>query len=177
MADSWQDFRDRLAQELAGLPADGGLLVSEPDGAAPTSEEVGARAGTHAPDATAPDATAPDRTAADGTATSSSRRWWQRRGSGQRTVPGRYVQFQHWGDFVRAECISGAYRDVTPEQHAALLALGWSDPATHPAQWATENYVHDAPPAALGELAALCARSLEVLGADPAGPWTWQVND
>ncbi|MDH2414577.1 hypothetical protein [Nocardioides sp. CER19] len=106
-----------------------------------------------------------------------ARKWWQLGAAGPRAVPGRYVQFLRWEDVVRAECVSGAYRDVSETQHRALLDLGWSDPAANPKRWGTDNYVYDAAPAELAQLADLCARSLDVLGARPDADWRWQVTD
>ena len=88
--------------------------------------------------------------------------------------PRRYVQVRVADDWAYAECV-GAARfcgewPATPGQHDALRALGWLAPGdedptgTAPAY---PNYWRTVPGSELPTLAALAARSLEVLGTDP----------
>ncbi|MFT4083014.1 MAG: hypothetical protein QM638_10540 [Nocardioides sp.] len=105
-----------------------------------------------------------------------ARKWWQFTANRPRAVPGCYLQFQRWEEVVRAECVSGAYRVVSESAHAELMALGWSDPATQPARWGTDNYVYDADPDELEPLADLCVQSLELIGAKADAAWTWRVT-
>ncbi len=88
--------------------------------------------------------------------------------------PRRYVQVRVAGAWGYAECV-GATRfggdwPATSEQDDALRALGWLAPGdedptgTAPAY---PNYWRTVPVAELPTLAALAARSLEVLGMDP----------
>lgn len=105
------------------------------------------------------------------------RPWWRLWGSEPQRDAGRYVQVLSFGDVLRAECVSGAYRDVSAAQHQQLLDLGWSDPATHAARYSSDNYVYEAPVAEAAGLAELCTRSLQVLDAQPDVDWRWQVID
>ncbi|ABL83659.1 TY-Chap domain-containing protein [Nocardioides sp. JS614] len=89
--------------------------------------------------------------------------------------PRRYVQVRVAGAWGYAECVGatrfGGEWPATPAQHDALRALGWlapgdADPTgTAPAY---PNYWRTVPVAELPALASLGARSLEVLGTDPA---------
>lgn len=87
-----------------------------------------------------------------------------------RDVAGRYAQATRFGDDLVLEVVSGAYRPVSPEEHAAVLALGWQDPAEHPQQG--DNYATQARVGEEDTVADLLVRSLQALGGQPDAAWT-----
>lgn len=105
------------------------------------------------------------------------RRWWQRGSAKQRS--GRYVQFIKWPEeMLSGECVSGAYADVSDEQHRQVVSLGWSDPQTHPASFNTENFTYSVPTAELDRLVDQSVAALQILGDKaPDDSWTWHVNE
>ncbi|MBC9714850.1 hypothetical protein H9Y04_20065 [Streptomyces sp. TRM66268-LWL] len=153
----WKQFRGRLASALRALPAGSTLVVTEPD---------------------------PPRDPAP------PRRWWQPRQPKGRQQTGRYVQFIRWDgadapgaraeDVFSAECVSGAYRGISEEQHRRIVALGWSDPEApagrRNAGNAAGNFSYEAPLSHVDELAGLCAAALAVLGdRAPDSTWRWET--
>ncbi len=154
----WEQFRGRLASALRALPAGSTLVVAEP---------------------------APPRDPAP------PRRWWQPWQPKGRQQAGRYVQFIRWDgrdapggraeDVFSGECVSGAYRAVSEEQHRRIVALGWSDPRTtagrRSATNAAGNFSYEAPLSRVDELAGLCTAALAILGdRAPDTTWSWETH-
>lgn len=101
------------------------------------------------------------------------RRWF---GVGQRPAAeaGRYVQVSRLGPDLLCECVSAAYADLTPEQTAALLAQGWSDPARPPRGVSSENHVSWGRVEDPGASADLLVGALQALGTGvPDARWSW----
>ncbi|RZS86939.1 hypothetical protein EV189_2357 [Motilibacter rhizosphaerae] len=95
-----------------------------------------------------------------------------------RPLPGRFVQFLRVDPWMSAEVVGatvfGGDWETTPEQDAAIRALGWYAPGEQPDTAAsTTNYRNDLPLAEVPALVANAVAALEVLGLTPQGPWTF----
>ncbi|MFW0783756.1 hypothetical protein AAFP35_04495 [Gordonia sp. CPCC 206044] len=86
----------------------------------------------------------------------------------------RYVQFRRLDDVrIAAECVGHAYREITAEQDARLIQLGWSPPQGL-YEYQSDNFVRLFPAADAARAAQVGVEALGVLGGDAATAWTWE---